>query len=505
MRILIFAITNLLFFGLLHAQDDIRLEKYKFLSDESVDRSIAGRAGNHNGNIDAGEKISIGISLKAIEGDFISTSAKITTNDRYINVINSKIDFDDIAEGTIADGKQDLVFEIDIDCPHNHRVYFEVKINDSGKRNRDGSYINFFDEMEVVTNKVGPLIVGRKIIDDDDIGQSTGNDDGIIDKEDGKIEVPLTISNEGVPTVNFVKAKLSSRQSFVEIFDNSLEYNQLAGGTDTYTPADYVFRLSENAPNTSTKVDMKLSLTGEFNGFKYDWTDEFSLGSYFYGSLVIDSKTPNSKVYLNDSLLNIRSDFELNNLRVDNVHHIRIEAPNHISESLTIPIKPDKTTRLEATLAERPTTFKTEKDLTSYFTYYSEPTLLPESKERLKLPLTSFMAILSVPVLAVEFDGYEFDARAGMAATGIGTGLLIDMIVNKRETRSLPQNAAQNRLLIENEKRKAEQKAEEFNKKIRLENSQIRAMNQTIKEENLEKAGKRKVEYWIDNEHVVLD
>ncbi|MBU4485902.1 MAG: formylglycine-generating enzyme family protein [Candidatus Delongbacteria bacterium] len=271
---ILFLLTGLVFC------DTIKVSSTRIKVDEAIIKSpqyLA--AGDKNGLIDSGEKISLEIALQATLGDFISTSAKISSNDQYIKIITSKVDYNDIQQGRSVWGNNPLVFEIKPDCPHKHVVEFDVKIYDSNKRDPNNRYIEFIEKLKVTVNKVGPIEYSGAIIDDDDIGQSQGNDNKIIEKSDGNIEIPLRLINKGDADVKDARVKLSTESRDIKILESEKPYNLIKGASEAWTPADYLFKVEDNSKvNKIYYLPLKLEITGYFEGYKYDWVHEFGIG-----------------------------------------------------------------------------------------------------------------------------------------------------------------------------------------------------------------------------------
>jgi Peptidase family C25/Propeptide_C25/FlgD Ig-like domain len=78
------------------------------------------------------------------------------------------------------------------------------------------------------------------VIDDDNIGDSSGNDDGIINPGE-TIELTLSLKNYGTMTVNGVEAVISTEDDFITITDNLETYGNIAAGASTFCIEDYDF------------------------------------------------------------------------------------------------------------------------------------------------------------------------------------------------------------------------------------------------------------------------
>jgi len=347
--ILIFVLI-VFFSGILKGQDRIRinLNETKLFLDEAVGYSTQVRAGHKNGNIDAGERVTFQVALLAMVGDFISTSVLITCNNKNINVITPKLSFDDIQEGSTVRANKKLIVEINPNAKHNELIKLDFKINDSQKRTSAGAYVNFYDTYSFKVNKVGPIQYGRAIIDDDNIGQSEGDGDGVIEKSDGDIEVPLILKNLGQPNINDVTVKLSSTIKNIRIPENTHRYNYVKGGGEGETAADYVFYIDERGARAIDFVPMKLTINGTYQGFNYNWIHHFKLGNV-YGYLNVKVNNTEGATKVDGKLLYTTKKKFLANKDIG----VSFTKPNFSTLSIPyVPIEENKTTYVEATLIE---------------------------------------------------------------------------------------------------------------------------------------------------------
>jgi len=88
----------------------------------------------------------------------------------------------------------------------------------------------------------------KYFIDDDTLGTSYGNNDGI-PNEGEKIELPLMLKNYGNQDVYGVSAILSSDDALIAITDNSEQFGNIAAGDSIMSQDDYDFTVSTSTPN----------------------------------------------------------------------------------------------------------------------------------------------------------------------------------------------------------------------------------------------------------------
>jgi hypothetical protein len=88
-------------------------------------------------------------------------------------------------------------------------------------------------------------------VDDDSIGTSLGNDDGIVNPGES-IELPLTLENSGTVEVLGVSAILTTSDSFITITDSIEHFGNIPPGDSVSSQDDFDFILSPTTPDTHT-------------------------------------------------------------------------------------------------------------------------------------------------------------------------------------------------------------------------------------------------------------
>ncbi len=92
-----------------------------------------------------------------------------------------------------------------------------------------------------------PLFINENgiVIDDDNNGFSSGNDDDLINPGED-IELQVGLKNYGSQTANNVTATITSAASFITIADDSEEYGDINSGSTNYCTDSYKFSVAEN-------------------------------------------------------------------------------------------------------------------------------------------------------------------------------------------------------------------------------------------------------------------
>ncbi|MBC8526731.1 MAG: choice-of-anchor D domain-containing protein, partial [Candidatus Cloacimonetes bacterium] len=105
-------------------------------------------------------------------------------------------------------------------------------------------------------------------IDDDDVGTSSGNGDGIINPGED-IELNVSLKNYGTQTANSVSAGISSESEFITITDETEHYGDIASGSSAYPSDDFDFSVS---PDALGGVEIQLNIFIE-DGSGNEWND----------------------------------------------------------------------------------------------------------------------------------------------------------------------------------------------------------------------------------------
>ena len=82
------------------------------------------------------------------------------------------------------------------------------------------------------------------IIDDDNTGTSSGNNDGVINPGES-IELNVSLKNFGTQTANSVTATITTDNTFVTITDNTEDFGSIAAGSSAYCTDDFDISIAE--------------------------------------------------------------------------------------------------------------------------------------------------------------------------------------------------------------------------------------------------------------------
>ncbi len=116
------------------------------------------------------------------------------------------------------------------------------------------------------------IIYNDHLVDDDSLGSSSGNGDGIVNPGE-TIELNLQVRNIGSQTATGLQGTLSTTSPYVNITDAEEGYGNVGAGQTAWSLGDYDFKLSSSAP-----VGENLTFQLDFEDIPgHTWTDEFEI------------------------------------------------------------------------------------------------------------------------------------------------------------------------------------------------------------------------------------
>jgi hypothetical protein len=124
---------------------------------------------------------------------------------------------------------------------------YYVKIDEFGNNAEIPNYDISFTVIQTCDD-VGPLHYDSHLIDDDSIGESNGNGDGIVDCGE-TIELNITLANQGTDAATGVVASISTTDPYVTITDSHEDYPDIAGGGTGEDLEDFGFVVDPATPD----------------------------------------------------------------------------------------------------------------------------------------------------------------------------------------------------------------------------------------------------------------
>jgi len=106
------------------------------------------------------------------------------------------------------------------------------------------NYIPHLGSFEIIQSNIF-LSVSEIVIDDDNSGESSGNENGIINPGEN-IELNVGLLNSGLIETNSVTATITSVSDFITISDNTEYYGTIAPGNEVFSTDDFDFFVYEN-------------------------------------------------------------------------------------------------------------------------------------------------------------------------------------------------------------------------------------------------------------------
>ncbi|MFQ5612324.1 MAG: M4 family metallopeptidase [Anaerolineae bacterium] len=134
----------------------------------------------------------------------------------------------------------------------------------------------FIDDVRLYTCAVSNvvLVYDSHLIDDDNLGNSSGNGDGAVDAGE-TIELYVDVRNNGLDAATAVQVCLSEDSPYVSgfLFNTCSDYGDIPGGGVTTNVNDFDFAVDPSAPDGHV-INFTLTASAGNGG---PWTDAFSL------------------------------------------------------------------------------------------------------------------------------------------------------------------------------------------------------------------------------------
>ncbi len=152
---------------------------------------------------------------------------------------------------------------------YNTSYYWKVVATDNHNASTTSSIWHF----TTVSPNVGPLVYHSYTADDDNNGQSSGNNDGVVHCGE-TIELFVTLHNQGSDTATGVAATISTGDSYVTwLYNTTSSYPDLSGGGIGANTDDFDFQVASNTPNGHT-IHFNLNMSAASGG---PWSDSFDV------------------------------------------------------------------------------------------------------------------------------------------------------------------------------------------------------------------------------------
>ena len=147
---------------------------------------------------------------------------------------------------------------LELDPTYADSYYFTITAHD---------FVPYLNEFDVVNSSMF-INVSDITIDDDNGGDSSGNDDGIINPGED-IELRVYLENFGTVTANAVSVTISCEQDFVTITDDYESYGNISGGSVGFSSDDFDLLIPENTIG-GTEITLEVNIS---SSNRTEWTD----------------------------------------------------------------------------------------------------------------------------------------------------------------------------------------------------------------------------------------
>lgn len=227
--------------------------------------------GDGDGIPEAGEIIEFPIQIHNV-GIITATgiSALISTTDVDINITDPFEYFEDITPGNTGWCNNDYDIEVDANCPEKD-VLFTIEITAD-----QGTWTDTFI-IHISEQGTPELSFDALIIDDDNDGNSSGNDNAQVEPGE-QIELPISIQNLGDANANNVSAVLSTTDPYISVNDPNENYGTIAAGTSEFSGNEFDFSVDADCPDKD--VLFTLTMTSD----EGVWTSNFIIHVFITGT-----------------------------------------------------------------------------------------------------------------------------------------------------------------------------------------------------------------------------
>ncbi len=133
----------------------------------------------------------------------------------------------------------DEIFSSDF-TDENGMLYLPLNAQNSGTVQLTVTKHNFIPHLGSFEIAGQPRFVNVEsyLIDDDNSGTSSGNDDGLINSGE-TIEIPVQLKNFGSQTANSVTAQITTPNDFIQINDDTEDFGNIAAGSSQFSDDDF--------------------------------------------------------------------------------------------------------------------------------------------------------------------------------------------------------------------------------------------------------------------------
>jgi hypothetical protein len=150
---------------------------------------------------------------------------------------------------------------------------FYLKVVDANHPNEGGSGYFYHLSLALDQDDAGPIVYADHAVDDDAVGQSSGDGNGVINCGE-TIELYALLQNQGTDPAQDVYAEISESDPYVSfIYNTSSSYPDIPGGEARGNANDFDFTVAPGTPHGHA-IHFDLDITASNGG---PWADSFDL------------------------------------------------------------------------------------------------------------------------------------------------------------------------------------------------------------------------------------
>jgi hypothetical protein len=261
--------------------EDLLLSGWEVVSEVSMDPGWPS-PGIGNGRLDAGERIEMLVDLRnASSNYYVSTSAFFESEDRHVDVRGYNIRYDEILPGESTRSPQPIVMEASPETPHGYVLAVDIVAEDSAYKRK----IRIPFRLSICN--LAPVLFERAVVDDDNIGGSRGDADGVLEVGE-TVEFIVFVENTGKEAREDVVIRLMPSPDsapYVEMIEDEHTYERIASGGEAAIPVDYDFRILPSAGRAPRTLRFTVEASSNVHdregiadpNWRYKWTDTFEI------------------------------------------------------------------------------------------------------------------------------------------------------------------------------------------------------------------------------------
>ena len=305
----------------------IRMDKVTMVFDRGI-------SGHQNQAIDAGEDISLRISVKNTgKTDCSNASGLLDTEDEFVTIGVYEAFYGKIPTGQTALPQNPYLLSISPACPDGYKIPFRLSIHGDGVG-------EFHESFFITVYNVGPIKFSNVSVSN--YIPSEKDADGLL-KPSEKIKFHLDITNAGISPIFDINATLNCDASFVNIPQNTLKYAHIDGSNlqtsvvkippsplfQRGVRGDFDVHINKTEMNAN-RIPLILLINGMCHDVKYLWVEPFviDVSQHIVEGQIAHKITPGEVINVDEMVLIPTGEFLMGNN--EKYYHERPVHPIHL-------------------------------------------------------------------------------------------------------------------------------------------------------------------------------